>query len=277
MSSVIQAISQAGTTATSETPSAKSARDAMMGKEDFLLLLVAQLQNQDPLNPNDPSEFTAQLAQFSSLEQLFTLNEGMTSLVAANANSDRLSTLSTIGKDVAYYGADFTFSGEPVELGYQLDGPASEVTLTLSKDGMVIATLSGKELTAGSHYLQWDGLLENGTQAPVGDYTIALQAKATSEESVAAAPLIRAEVTGVDLGSTDGGTLITTAGEVPFNSILGVYERGSRTALLGGEAVVTEAEEEDESAATESASDTSPVESVAAIATDADNLTTLVE
>ncbi len=277
MSSVIQAISQAGTTATSETPSAKSARDAMMGKEDFLLLLVAQLQNQDPLNPNDPSEFTAQLAQFSSLEQLFTLNEGMSSLVAANANSDRLSTLSTIGKDVAYYGADFTFSGEPVELGYQLDGPASEVTLTLSKDGMVIATLAGKELTAGSHYLQWDGLLENGTQAPVGDYTIALQAKATSEESVAAAPLIRAEVTGVDLGSTDGGTLITTAGEVPFNSILGVYERGSRTALLGGEAVVTEAEEEDESAATESASDTSPVESVAAIATEADNLTTLVE
>jgi flagellar basal-body rod modification protein FlgD len=276
MSSVIQAISQTGTPPASETPSAKSARDASLGKEDFLLLLVAQLQNQDPLNPNDPTEFTAQLAQFSSLEQLFTLNEGMSSLVAANANADQLSTLSTIGKDVAYYGADFTFSGEPVELGYQLDGPASEVTLTLSQNGMVIATLAGEELTAGSHYLQWDGLLEDGTPAPVGDYTIALQAKATSEESVAAAPLIRAEVTGVDLGEADGGTLITTAGEVPFNSILGVYERGSRTALLGEEAVVTEAEEED-AAATESASDTSAVESVATIAAEADNLTTLVE
>jgi len=276
MSSVIQAISQTGTTAASETPATKSASNAMMGKEDFLLLLVAQLQNQDPLNPDDPTEFTAQLAQFSSLEQLFTLNEGMSSLVAANANADQLSTLSTIGKDVAYYGADFTFSGEPVELGYQLDGPASEVTLTLSQNGMVIATLAGEELTAGSHYLQWDGLLEDGTPAPVGDYTIALQAKATSEESVAAAPLIRAEVTGVDLGEADGGTLITTAGEVPFNSILGVYERGSRTALLGEEAVVTEAEEED-AAATESASDTSAVESVATIAAEADNLTTLVE
>jgi flagellar basal-body rod modification protein FlgD len=276
MSSVIQAINQAGTTAASETPSAKSARDAMMGKEDFLLLLVAQLQNQDPLNPNDPTEFTAQLAQFSSLEQLFTLNEGMSSLVAANANSDQLSTLSTIGKDVAYHGADFTFSGDPVELGYKLDGPAAAVTLTLRQNGMDIATLTGEGLTAGSHYLQWDGLLENGTPAPPGDYTIALQAKARSGESVAAAPLIRAEVTGVDLGGANGGILITTAGEIPFNSILGVYERGSRTAQPD----VSELNDPKEKQPTETettTSQTTPLDSLATVAGAASGLSTLVE
>ncbi len=248
----------------------------MMGKEDFLLLLVAQLQNQDPLNPNDPTEFTAQLAQFSSLEQLFTLNEGMSSLVAANANSDRLSTLSTIGKDVAYHGAGFTFSGEPVTLGYKLDGPAAEVTLSLRQNGMVIATLSGENLTAGSHYLQWDGLLENGTPAPPGEYTIALQARARSGESVAAAPLIRAEVTGVDLGGVNGGTLITTTGEVPFNSILGVYERGSRIAQPD-QSALNDPEAKQQPETTTTTSQTNPLDSLAAVAGAASDLATLIE
>jgi len=276
MSSAIQAISQTGTPPTSDTPSAKSARDASLGKEDFLLLLVAQLQNQDPLNPNDPTEFTAQLAQFRSLEQLFTLNEGMSSLVAANANSDQLSTLSTIGKDVAYHGADFTFSGEPVQLGYKLDGPAAEVTLTLRQNGMDIATLSGEELTAGSHYLQWDGLLENGTPAPPGDYTIALQAKARDGESLGAAPLIRAEVTGVDLGGANGGILITTTGEVPFNSILGVYERGSRTAQPDS-SELNDPEENQPPGTETTTSHTSPLDTLATVAGTAGDLTTLVE
>ncbi len=70
MSSYIDSINQA-TTASLGISTAKNSNDAVMGKEDFLTLLVAQLQNQDPLNPDDPTEFTAQLAQFSSLEQLF--------------------------------------------------------------------------------------------------------------------------------------------------------------------------------------------------------------
>ena len=72
MSSYIDSINQAATASTGKS-TAKKDDDAVMGKQDFLSLLVAQLQNQDPLNPDDPTEFTAQLAQFSSLEQLFTL------------------------------------------------------------------------------------------------------------------------------------------------------------------------------------------------------------
>jgi flagellar basal-body rod modification protein FlgD len=223
MSSYIESISQAAT-ASSGKSTAKNKDDAVMGKQDFLTLLVAQLQNQDPLNPDDPTEFTAQLAQFSSLEQLFTLNESMNNFVTANDNSNRLSTLGTIGKDVAYTASSFKFSGDPIELGYKLDGQASAVTLALQLDGVTVATLQGKELSAGNHYMTWDGLTKDGVKAPVGDYKIVLQAKAVDGESVAVSPLIKSEVTGVDLGGEAGGTLITNAGEIAFNSIIGVYD-----------------------------------------------------
>jgi flagellar basal-body rod modification protein FlgD len=221
MSSSIDSINQ-----TTKASTAISNKDALMGKQDFLMLLVAQLQNQDPLNPSDPTEFTAQLAQFSSLEQLFTLNESMENLVTSNANADRFSTLNTIGKDAAYHSSSFNFTGEPVEIGYQLDGKASEVTLSLQQNGVTIATIKGEELSSGSHYFTWDGVLKNGQSAPTGKYEITIQAKSVGEESVGVAPLLKSEVTGVDLNGEYGGVLITKAGEVAFSSILGVYEPG---------------------------------------------------
>lgn len=226
MSSYIDSINQA-TTAATGTSSSTSSNDAVMGKEDFLMLLVAQLQNQDPLSPDDPTEFTAQLAQFSSLEQLFSLNESMENMVTSNANSDRFATLNTIGKDVAYNGSSFNFTGSPVEIGYQLDGQASEVTISLQHNGVTVATLNGEELDTGSHFMSWDGQLTDNQNASPGDYTIVTEAKAIADESVGAAPLIRSEVTGVDLEGEYGGVLITKAGEVAFNSILGVYEPSS--------------------------------------------------
>ncbi len=66
-----------------------AATKANLGKDDFLRLLVAQLSNQDPMNPQDSAEFVAQLAQFSSLEQLISIRE------AAEATSKVLSELSS--------------------------------------------------------------------------------------------------------------------------------------------------------------------------------------
>lgn len=229
MSAYIDSLNQAATASTAKT-SLDNKTEEVLGKEDFLTLLVAQLQNQDPLNPDDPTEFTAQLAQFSSLEQLFNLNDSMNNLVQSNANSDRLSTLNTIGKEVAYNSNSFSYNGEPVTLGYQLDGQASDVTLALQLDGVTVANLKGTELSSGTHYLNWDGKTLKGEAAPVGDYKIVVSAKAAEGESVGASPVVRAEVTGVDLGGEYGGTLITSFGEVSFNTILGVYDPDSFTA-----------------------------------------------
>ena len=225
--STIDAVTTTSNYTAAAASDTSSGLEAAMGKEDFLMLLVAQLQNQDPLNPDEPTEFTAQLAQFSSLEQLFTLNDSMEALVESNNNANQMSSLGTIGKEVVYYSGSFEYTGEPVEIGYQLDGIASEVTLELQRNGTTVATLTGEELAAGNHYLTWDGTTTSGAVAESGTYTIALTAKAASGETVAAAPIVKSEVTGVDLDGASGGTLITKMGEIAFNDILGIYEIGA--------------------------------------------------
>ncbi|KAF0188224.1 MAG: flagellar hook capping [Desulfobulbaceae bacterium] len=232
----------ASTSAKTSTSTSASKTADIMGKEDFLTLLVAQLQNQDPLNPDDPTEFTAQLAQFSSLEQLYNLNESMAGLTTAQANSQKLSALSLIGKEVSYNGSSFSFEGDPIAVGYQLDGVATGVTISLQdSDGKTIKTLQAEdtELKTGNHFITWDGTDMDGETVAAGTYKIVLSATAAkSGASVAAAPLISSEVTGVDLSN---GMLTTKAGEVLFNNLIKVTEsaNSAQTTALTNSAITT--------------------------------------
>jgi flagellar basal-body rod modification protein FlgD len=218
----------ASTTTTGTSTVAK--KDTVMGKEDFLSLLVAQLKNQDPLEPEDPTAFTAQLAQFSSLEQLTNLNTTMEGLTTAQTNSSRLSSLNLIGKDITYNGSTVTLEGKPVDIGYQIDGPATSVTISIQDaNGKTVRTIqaSDSELKAGNHFISWDGKDQAGNLLASGKYTIVLQASAAGEgASIAAAPLVRSVVTGVDLST---GIITTRAGEVLFKNIIGVMETNSST------------------------------------------------
>ena len=227
MSTDINSINQA-TTASSGTSTTKKT-DVSMGKEDFLKLLVAQLQHQDPLTPDNPTEFTAQLAQFSSLEQLTTLNASMDKLITSNTNSGNLATLNTIGKDVAYTGSSFNLTGSSMDLGYKLDAQASAVTLSLQQNGTTVATLKGTDLSTGNHFITWNGLTNDGAKAPSGIYNIVAKATAADGTTVTASPLIKSEVTGVDLSGQSGGTLITKAGEAAYTSVVGFYDPGTTT------------------------------------------------
>jgi flagellar basal-body rod modification protein FlgD len=253
-------------TASAQAKSGGTDKDKdVMGKEDFLTLLVTQLQNQDPLNPDDPTEFTAQLAQFSSLEQLFNLNESMENVASAVSDSQKLSALTMIGKEVAYAESDFKFDGSPVQVGYSIDGEASDITLLLQKDGATVTTLKGSQLQQGDHFMTWDGLTASGAPAPIGEYSIVVEASAAAE-SIAAAPLIRSVVTGVDLNSVSGGLLFTRAGEVDVNKIKGVYEVGTAPGqqdLAGQETAAADTESSSDTtmaAAEEIAEETVPTE-----------------
>jgi flagellar basal-body rod modification protein FlgD len=82
-------VNSLGTTYTGATSSAKSSTGSEeLGKTEFLKLLVTQLQNQDPMNPVDNQEFIAQLATFSSLEQLISINDGVTKLAGGSTKTD---------------------------------------------------------------------------------------------------------------------------------------------------------------------------------------------
>ena len=201
----------------------------IMGKEDFLTLLVAQLKNQDPMNPDDPTEFTAQLAQFSSLEQLFNINESMESLTGAQKQSDRFATMDLIGKTVSYEDGDFTMEAEgSTSIGYKLDGLAASVTMFIKDDsGTTVATIRPTEFSKGNHFIDWNGMNSDGEHVPAGNYKIVLQASAgNGEESIAISPLVQSEVTGVDFNNATGDAVIhTLAGaEISSNAILAVYK-----------------------------------------------------
>lgn len=227
-------------------PKVKTDTDDAIGQEMFLKLLVTQMQNQDPMNPDDPTEFTSQLAVYSQLEQLTNLNSGMEKLVESKNSSDKLASLNTIGKEVSFPADKVLMEGSPVQIGYSLaDNSAAEVSIALVKDGRTVARLEGSELGKGDHYLTWDGKLGNGSPVPAGEYEIRVSVIDGDGKTTSAPSLIRAKVTGVDLSGSNGGTLVTSSGETSFNSITGVFDRKESDSTATGES----APEENESAA----------------------------
>jgi len=230
MASYVEGISQAvsASTNTSSTSSSSSASsNAIMGKEDFLTLLVAQLQNQDPLNPSDPTEFTAQLAQFGQLEQLINLNSSIEDLTTAQTSVQQLSALSLIGKTILAEGSTLQIEneGDSAKIGYVLDNTASELSIQVQdSSGKTVRTLQATSLDAGTHSLLWDGKNDAGEAVKAGKYSLVLQAQSASEDStVSVKSLVRGTVTGVDLADS-GIKLETAVGSFSLSSIHGVYD-----------------------------------------------------
>jgi flagellar basal-body rod modification protein FlgD len=216
--------SVASTSSATNSTAPASLSSTALGKEDFLKLLVAQLQHQDPLNPSDPTEFTAQLAQFSTLEQLFSVNESLAQMAQAGSNSqeiERLSAFSLIGRQVEMKGPDFHFAGPPVAFGYTLDTEASVLSVKiLDASDQVVAVLSQPESTAGPHNCVWDGRRLNGSPAPAGDYRLLIE-RLDSGVATRVSSRISGVVDGVDLGA-GGSVLTTSAGDFELSELLRV-------------------------------------------------------
>ena len=105
-------------TGTQAAATAASSKAAIMGKDDFLKLLVAQLQHQDPMNPMDDKEFMGQMAQFSALEQMTNIS----------ANTGLSQAIGLLGKTVTYTGADRAAHTGAVEKIVTVDG-ATKLTI----------------------------------------------------------------------------------------------------------------------------------------------------
>lgn len=193
-----------------------------LGKDDFLLLLVTQLQNQDPLNPQDPTEFTSQLAQYSSLEQLFTVNEQLGQLETANGNVVQMTALGLMGQNVVVQSGSFTLGSDPVTLGYNLSGNVDEVELVVQNaDGQTVATLEGTGLSAGEYFIPWDGTAASGGPLPAGEYQLNIVTRRDGETTSSGEPLVKTKVTGVDLNGA-GSKLVTGLGEYNLSRVTSV-------------------------------------------------------
>ena len=109
----------APTTSQTSTTSNSGSTPSVLGKDEFLKLLVAQLQNQDPLNPSDSTEFTSQLAEFSSLEQLTNLNAELKTQSLNQMTLGYAQSASMIGKEVAIEWGDTVGIGTVTAVHYE--------------------------------------------------------------------------------------------------------------------------------------------------------------
>jgi flagellar basal-body rod modification protein FlgD len=144
-----------------------------LDRDAFLNLLVTQLQNQDPLNPTDSTEFTAQLAQFSSLEQLGNVNDNLKQLQNFQASINNSQAVSLIGKEITANGNSLTLAdGQPADCEFKLEGDASVAVVSIyDQTGGFVRSFESLNLAAGNHTLNWDGSDQNGNLAPSGNYT----------------------------------------------------------------------------------------------------------
>lgn len=145
----------------------------ILGKEDFLNLLITQLQHQDPLDPTDSVEFTAQLAQFSSLEQLGNINENMNGLINSQQTVSNAQAVAYIGKSVTALGNGIQLqNGQALPCHFELSANADLVGLNIyDATGEFVKHIEATALAAGPQTLLWDGTDKDGNLKPDGYYT----------------------------------------------------------------------------------------------------------
>jgi flagellar basal-body rod modification protein FlgD len=196
-----------------------------MNKDDFLQLLVAQLKSQDPLNPQDSSEFVAQLAQLTQVEQTYNINTNLQNLLASQNNFSSMSAMSLIGKNITTIGSQVVMTeGSQPSLDFSLPSDATQLTLEI-KDatGRTVRTLTQGATSAGVNSVNWDGMNDDGQPAPAGTYTLSVSGLDATGQTISATPLFSGRVTGVNLEG-DIPVLTVNGIYVPLTSVLEVKE-----------------------------------------------------
>jgi flagellar basal-body rod modification protein FlgD len=209
-------------TSTTPATTAATTETNQLGQEDFLRMLIAQLENQDPLNPQDSTEFSAQLAQFSSLEQLIGMRAAIDDLAAAQGSSEVLAAAGLIGRQVLAETTDFEIplDGEHPTLYLEVPEGAQVFGIdVVDRNGRVVArTNSNGALGPGLQEIAWE---EFSPPVPPGTYSVRVQQAAG--QAPLATPLVEARVTGA---SVSGATPVLLLGEaiVPLSGVREVRE-----------------------------------------------------
>ncbi len=161
---------------------AQSLGNSNLGKEDFLQLLVAQMKNQDPINPMDGTQFASQLAEFNSVEQLINLNDGMNLLAESqqmmNTGLNNTMAASLAGKSVRALSDKVALeAGGNADLQFKLNNTATTAEIAIrDSGGNVVRTQELSNLGSGEHTWTWDGLSDAGNQAAEGTYSVEISA-----------------------------------------------------------------------------------------------------
>jgi flagellar basal-body rod modification protein FlgD len=186
-----------------------------LGRDEFLELLTIQLQYQDPLNPISNQEFAAQLAQFSSLEQMQQMNETLaTELMVAESSHNAMAT-EMIGKNVRVFGDSFAV-GDDGEAPTLMVHPSTtgpvDVRIT-DASGTLVRSLTMDLESTDPVEIEWDGRDGEGEPLAAGQYQVAVTAAAAGDGALPMSTYIVDRVTGIRF---DGGVTELMLGTVPY-------------------------------------------------------------
>ncbi len=146
-------------------------------EDRFLALLVAQMKNQDPLNPLDNAEVTSQMAQLSTVQGIEDMNSKMEALAASLGPNQMSQAAGLIGHGVLVPGDTLNPSQYQDVMGFDLSRPADSVNLSIhDASGNLVRSLNLGPRDAGVNALAWDGLTNTGATAAAGEYRFSVEA-----------------------------------------------------------------------------------------------------
>lgn len=208
--------SQTSTTSASAS-STSDASSSLAGSYDtFLKILTTQLQNQDPTEPMDASQFTQQLVMYSQVEQQINTNAKLDKMLSAVNSNGITPLMSYVGSyvETASSGKLVVQSGQAL-LAYTLPEDATSTTIYVkNSSGKTIATMSGAT-SSGLNRLAWDGTCDDGTTASDGTYSFSITAKDSSGSAMTLDDVrVIGRVTGIE---TTDGTTVLKAGDLSIS------------------------------------------------------------
>lgn len=178
----------------------KSVGNDKMDKDAFFKLMLAQLKNQDPTNPLKNHEMAAQLAQFSTLEQMTNVNTTLTEMKGAQKPVEQFQALNLIGKVVSGDSAkiNHTQITKSHEFKFELskDAAEAEVEVRNSKNEL-IKKYSFTNLKQGENKMSWNGENDRGVAVKPGDYKFVVNAKSSTGETLKPKTDFSGQVTGI--------------------------------------------------------------------------------
>jgi flagellar basal-body rod modification protein FlgD len=197
--------------ASTKTSSTASSPSSTLTEADFLTLLTTQLENQDPLNPQNPSDLAAELAQFSTASGVQTLNTTV-------ADTGGVQAAGLVGKNVAVSGNTLILGSNGSAPGaFNLSAAAKDVSVTITNAaGGIVDVVDLGAMNAGNQNFTWNGKGTDGAAQTAGTYSYSINATAASTAAtVTATPFAVVPVTSVVLGGQNGPVLDLGGGMSP--------------------------------------------------------------
>ncbi|ANH75246.1 flgD Tudor-like domain protein [Ralstonia insidiosa] len=185
----------------------------------FLQMLVAQLKNQDPLNPMDNSQMTTQLAQINTVSGIQQLNTTMSSMLTQNAATQ---ASSMIGRTVQVPSSNLTLASGKANFGISVPNGADDVVVTIKNAaGVAVRTVDLGQMTAGSGNYTWNGKDDKGNQLADGNYTISTAATLNGQTTTANA-LGTDKVAGVTINNGTMQLVLASGGTAKLSDVASI-------------------------------------------------------